>query len=482
MRRITSNRRWGILVLVVLAAIGIWWMFFRSGEQELAEERERFHYGSLGGELIAGIPYPIFMILPRVFPDLIETHARDGYGLARAGHGGYGAFGLPWEEGRRLPVGLSVRQLGYDRVTVNCAFCHTTTYRLAPTEAPQLAVGGPGHTVDVQALLRFLFAAAEDRRFNAIRLMPEIALHFDMNWIDWALYSFVLIPKTRLALQLARRQMAWADGKPPWGPGRDDAFNLPKYILTQSPWDETVGNTDFPALWRLANRDGGLLHAGGEALSLRAVIATSALGTGSLPFWGFDGRLDWLEGVIRNLEPPAFPGNIDAALAARGRELFASHCAACHAVGGARTGSAIPLEEIGTDPEHVLTWRDKDAVRMNRVTRVLGIERAEMQAAKGYVAKPLVGVWLLAPYLHNGSVPSLRELLSPPEMRPSTFARGYDVIDLENVGFDATSSEARAHGFHFDTSLKGNGNGGHSYGTDLPEADKRALIEHLKTL
>src|SRR4051794_3682896 len=71
--------------------------FFSSAPQQFADERARFHYGSLGGELVAGIPYPIFMILPRVFPDLVERYATEGYGPEKPGYGGYGAFGLAWE-------------------------------------------------------------------------------------------------------------------------------------------------------------------------------------------------------------------------------------------------------------------------------------------------------------------------------------------------------------------------------------------------
>jgi hypothetical protein len=119
---------------------------------------------------------------------------------------------------------------------------------------------------------------------------------------------------------------------------------------------------------------------------------------------------------------------------------------------------------------------------MNRLTRTLGMRGAELQGAQGYVAKPLIGVWLLGPYLHNGSVPTLSDLLSPPERRPPVFYRGYDVIDFDKVGFVSTGPKAIAKGFEFRTSDRGNGNGGHLYGTDLSDTDKRALIEYLKTL
>src|SRR5262245_57306507 len=109
---------------------------------------------------------------------------------------------------------------------------------------------------------------------------------------------------------------------------------------------------------------------------------------------------------------------------------------------------------MGTDPEHVRTFSEADADHMNTLMRLLGAPDAQLQAAKGYVARPLVGVWLLGPYLHNGSVPTLRDLLSPPDQRPKIFYRGVDLVDLENVGFVAAGPVAEAQGFRFDTSLK----------------------------
>jgi mono/diheme cytochrome c family protein len=470
----------------VLAAAGAglaWWKFFKPGGQTLSGPIARFAYGSLDGELVAGLPYPVFMILPRVFPDLVAKYATEGYGPRKPGFGGYGAFGLAWEEGQRLPFGLSIKRRGYDRVTMNCALCHTATYRLAAAEvAPHFAVGGPAHTLNLQGLLRFLIAVSHDERFTVARLLPEIRLHFPLDAIDLADYAAGIIPATRTALRMAEAQLGWMNLKPPWGPGRDDAFNLPKYILTQTPWDDTTGNTDFPALWGLGSRKGGLYHSAGEAKTLYAVVATSAIGIGSLPAGGFAERNRSLEDFIDKLEPPGFPRPIDAGLAGRGRAIFAARCASCHAEGGARTGTAIPLSEIGTDPEHVLAWRQVDADRMNFVVHALGAEHAEVQGAQdGYVARPLVGTWLLGPYLHNGSVATLWDLLSPPDRRPRVFYRGYDVVDFEHVGFVSTGSEAAAYGFRFDTRIRGNGNGGHVYGTDLGDGDKRALVEFLKT-
>jgi hypothetical protein len=78
----------------------------------------------------------------------------------------------------------------------------------------------------------------------------------------------------------------------------------------------------------------------------------------------------------------------------------------------------------------------------------------------------------------------LEDLLKPRESRPTEFYRGYDVYDPEKVGFIHNLEENPQTGvklFQYDTSLPGNSNAGHLYGTDLSDAEKRALIEYLKT-
>ena len=89
---------------------------------------------------------------------------------------------------------------------------------------------------------------------------------------------------------------------------------------------------------------------------------------------------------------------------------------------------------------------------------------------------PLDGIWMRAPYLHNGSVPTIEALLVSPKNRPVKFKRGCDTFDSKAIGF--TCSE----GFEFDTSLKGNSNSGHDYGTSLSIEDKTVLIEYIKSL
>jgi len=79
-------------------------------------------------------------------------------------------------------------------------------------------------------------------------------------------------------------------------------------------------------------------------------------------------------------------------------------------------------------------------------------------------------------------VPTLRDLLTPPDKRPKVFWRGYDLYDPVNVGFVSRGPEAERVGTKHDTSERAGGNQGHAFGTTLPQAAKDALIEYLKTL
>jgi hypothetical protein len=96
-----------------------------------------------------------------------------------------------------------------------------------------------------------------------------------------------------------------------------------------------------------------------------------------------------------------------------------------------------------------------------------------------YKARPLNGIWATAPYLHNGSVPNLWQLLQSPEQRVKEFYVGTRAFDPKNVGFETQPFEG---GFRFDTTLPGNSNEGHVYGTQLADEQKWELIEYLKSL
>jgi hypothetical protein len=97
-----------------------------------------------------------------------------------------------------------------------------------------------------------------------------------------------------------------------------------------------------------------------------------------------------------------------------------------------------------------------------------------------YAARPLYGIWAAAPFLHNGSVPTLYDLLLPPERRPKAFALGARQYDPVKLGF-AVETSCIPQDCLVDTTRTGDGNNGHLWGTDLSEQDRMALLEYLKT-
>src|SRR2546422_11761207 len=134
-----------VVALVVLVAFVGWYKLFRVvPEPEFATEEVRFKYSSLGAENNRGIPYWIWVVLPRVFPDLLP------------GPGGYHSLGLAWEPGQEMPVGFAKKTVGFPRVTNNCAVCHTASYRTREDEVPRFVTAGPAHTSNVQENIRFL--------------------------------------------------------------------------------------------------------------------------------------------------------------------------------------------------------------------------------------------------------------------------------------------------------------------------------------
>ena len=98
-----------------------------------------------------------------------------------------------------------------------------------------------------------------------------------------------------------------------------------------------------------------------------------------------------------------------------------------------------------------------------------------------YKGRPLQGIWATAPYLHNGSVPNLWELLLPPAKRSTTFNTGTREFDPKSVGYETAASAENS--FVFKTDLDGNANAGHDYNNaGWTDAERWALIEYMKTL
>lgn len=473
-----------LLVLIAVGALAYvgWYRFFREEPQPdwvNASPDMRFKYGSIGAEFDAGIPYWIFYVLPRMFPEKLP------------GPGGYASFGVAWEQGQELPVGFTKKVIGFPRVANNCAACHTASYRVTQDSNPIFVPTGPNQMLNLEAFFRFLVDCAKDPRFNADNLLREIELVTgDLDWLDRLAWRFAVIPMTKQRLLERESQFAWVYRKdfPEWGRGRDDAMNLTKYFMLKWKMDDSIGPTDMPSVWNLKKyhpEKGHFMNWAGDSHDARSVIMDSALGLlGAAPHnkEDFLQQIDWLQTYLGNAAAPKYPFPINAAKAAAGKDVFQDNCAGCHA--SEHTGTRMPLKQIGTDAERIGTWSKDAAIAANKVVKDMGIERKGLveEPLIGYVIPFLDGIWLRAPYLHNGSVPTLADLLTPALKRPTKFYRGYDLYDAQSVGFISSGVEAERKGTLFDVSLRSNGNRGHEYGTVLSADKKEALLEYLKTL
>jgi len=525
----------GLLAMATLALF-IYWRWISEVPVDYADDADHFAYGSIGSDSYSGIPYWIWRVLPEVFPD----HLPQGDKMRRAngeiadGLTGYQQFGFIIEEGADRPVGFSRRRVLVDRVGLNCAVCHTGTLRVTGGMDPDrvygappryvssnneriVILGMPAHTVDLARYFKFLFDAVDDPRFTADVLLSYIDERTDLSTIDRILYRLSVAP-LRETLLLRRRQLNDLFGRSDataLGPGRIDTFNPYKRIQFGFAHDDSIGTADFPSLWNQRPRTGMRLHWDGNNSSVFERNISASLGAGATPVgldfprmlrmaawtgspdprWDVDLSAAEREAFVREarvdpfpaadeLQVPAFPFSIDTAAAGRGRVVYDAQCASCHAFTGEYVGTVVPLADIGTDPERFNSYTTELSTHQGTLGAGQWWRFEHFRKTDGYANMPLDGIWARAPYLHNGSVPTLWDLLQVVEQRPTDFYRGDDAYDPVKVGFrsDRPVSDDGRNLFWFDTTLPGNGNGGHLYGTNLSEPEKDDLLVYLKTL
>jgi mono/diheme cytochrome c family protein len=257
---------------------------------------------------------------------------------------------------------------------------------------------------------------------------------------------------------------------------------------------------DVPAWWLLHKKKTMYQTGGADAHSVRSLMQFM-MGSinGPAAFTSSEADFAEIQQYIYSLRPPKYPFPIDQTLATNGAAIFKDTCSRCHGTYGDNwtyPNKIIRLDEIGTDPARFKGITTKLGDYYNQSWFAHG-EKDRGPAypvvnTDGYQAPPLDGLWATAPYFHNGSAPTVYHVLNS-KSRPTRFTRSYhtaaedfDPIKLgwkyRDVGPVDPKLPARERRKVYDTTQPGRGNGGHTFGDELTDEQRMAVIEYLKTV
>jgi hypothetical protein len=296
--------------------------------------------------------------------------------------------------------------------------------------------------------------------------------------------------------------------------GTSEAASMAVYLLSYRNTDLTLRLKaldlalrddlceDVPAWWLLKKKKTMYYTGTTDAHSVRTLMQFMLVPGNTLAtFNKEEATFKDIQAYLFSLEPPKYPFSIDRAKAKEGEAIFHKTCARCHGTYGAEwtyPNKIVPIEVIGTDPNRLRNISEKVGKHYNATwfaKEKPGWLVGGYQATRplGYQAPPLDGIWATAPYLHNGSVPTVYDVLNS-KSRPQIFTRSFhtdaEAYDAQKLGWKvqilkegpAASLPAFERRKVYDTTQPGRSNHGHTFGDDLSDDERWAVIEFLKTL
>jgi mono/diheme cytochrome c family protein len=258
--------------------------------------------------------------------------------------------------------------------------------------------------------------------------------------------------------------------------------------------------TDVPAWWNLHRKDRMFFSGFGRGSHARIMMTASLMCLeDTAEAAAIDAYFGDIEAFIDSLRPPKYSAvarrAIDDARASRGRTVYLETCTGCH--GDSQNNippvPSVPVSVVGTDPMYAVSASLEgdgaiayyfDFFNSSWMGTHGDAGRLEREATPVYAPPPLDGVWATAPYFHNGSVPTLDAVLNP-ALRPTIFRRSFnpDQYDFERLGYPYSNVARKGSDTTvYDTGRPGYRNTGHTFAAGLTDAQRRDLLEYLKTL
>jgi hypothetical protein len=507
----------GLLLLLVLGFIaweGTW------VQAQANDPREAFLHGSTGTELV---PLPVLQVLPDLFPDQFQP-AGPGAGDWISQFGFFRDKGYP--EG--VPFGFTISnhrpRSGAPSPTpfvgISCSLCHSAKIHLTEGDAGTIVPGMGTSSLDFIAWVDAFKTSVLSDRLTVAAIARKYQEKFGrpLATIDSLLIRFWL-NDTRSALHenmpksdrpYAGHELREAELLPN-GPSRTQPFrNLVRNVMNL-PAATDHAYCKIPTLFRQEDRTWGQFDGSVRNRFTRSVLAAIAVGaTGvNLPMNDIAGSVNGAIAYTLTLDGPQYEKLFPAQYAQlqpdmiqRGKQVYAAHCDSCHGhregkswVRGKRQDEVVPVAELGTDPARV-SFRFYEElpdvlVDMFPERHPLRSKREDLRPGPrgrthGYLNAPLHSMFAHAPYLHNGSVMTLAELIN---LRPrkQLFYRGNHVYDPIDAGLIAPTRPDPKHYFEFDGNKPGNGTYGHDYpwryrAQGWDEAKLSDLLAYLKTI
>jgi hypothetical protein len=264
-------------------------------------------------------------------------------------------------------------------------------------------------------------------------------------------------------------------------------FKWSKDALLKIP--DQVIPTDVPAWWLLKKKNAMFYNGFGRGDFGRFLMGSNLMTVNdTAESREVDAHMPDVLAYLYSLEPPVYNKPIDKSLAKKGEAVFLVSCSKCHGTYGDSVtypNLLIPQAAIQTDSLlNVSNYSSPQFIEwFNKSWFTTGDHPARLEPFNGYIAPPLDGIWATAPYLHNGSVPTLEGLLNSTK-RPAYWSRDFvnPKYDYTTLGWVYKSYDKPGEPNSYNTEIPGYGNYGHYFGDRLSPEERRAVLEYLKTL